>query len=124
MDDTAKLAMLKSLLNPKGDETLPDDAILNTYLSAASLEILAWRYSYLPVDNRPTAVPSEYEMTQICAVIAGYSISGAEGETSHSENGISRHFEFSDMVAYIRSRVIPCVGVLGCDDSEDDNEDT
>lgn len=51
-------------------------------------------------------------MTQINAVIAGYSISGAEGEVTHSENGISRTFKYEDMVNYIRSHVIPIAKVI------------
>ena len=51
-------------------------------------------------------------MTQVHAVIAGYSISGAENQTAHSENGISRSFKYEDMIAYIRSHVIPIVKVI------------
>ena len=55
---------------------------VETYLIAAGKEILAWRYSYSR--DAVEDVPAEYEMTQIHAVIAGYSLSGAENQTYHS----------------------------------------
>jgi len=109
MTTDEKLTAVKSIMNIT--DTSQDD-ILKTYLSMAENEIISWRYSYASAENTPTGVPAEYEQTQIFAVIAGYSQGGAENQTSHSENGISRTFKYEDMVAYIRSRVIPFVKVL------------
>lgn len=106
MTDAEKLSMIKTLM---GVEEIEDERI-SVYLSVAEREILAWRYSY--ANEKPTVVPPEYEMTQIHAVIAGYSISGAENQTAHSENGISRSFKYEDMLAYIRSHVVPIVKVI------------
>ena len=106
MTTEEKLTMVKSLLRMNDEE----DSLITTYLMAAEQEILHWRYSN--ASTIPDAVPAEYEMTQVFAVIAGYSISGAEGETSHSENGISRTFKYEDMVAYIRSHVIAIAKVM------------
>ena len=106
MTNAEKLAMLKSILIMDDSE----DERFAVYLSASEKEILAWGYSYS--ENAPTSVPVEYEMTQIFAVVAGYSQSGAENQLSHSENGISRSFKYEDMIAYIRSHVIPIVRVM------------
>ena len=106
MTDAEKLSMIKTLM--KLDES--EDEQISVYLSAAGRELLAWRYSY--AKEVPSIVPAEYEMTQVHAVIAGYSISGAENQTAHSENGISRSFKYEDMIAYIRSHVIPIVKVI------------
>lgn len=106
MNVEEKLEMLKSILLMDDSE----DERLTVYLSASEKEILAWRYSYS--ENAPTSVPVEYEMTQIFAVISGYSQSGAENQLSHSENGISRSFKYEDMIAYIRSHVVPIVKVM------------
>lgn len=100
-----KLEMLTLLLDA-------DDAAaekLDAYLQIAGKEILAWRYSYAA--RMPDEVPEEYEMTQIQAVMAGFNMSGAENQTQHSENGITRSFRYADMLAYIRSHVIPFAGV-------------
>lgn len=102
-----KLAMVKTIL---GDDA-PDDGTIEAYLDAARLEILGWRYSYS--ESAPFDVPSEYELTQVYAVINGFTQRGNEGQSVSIENGIHRHFDFTDMVAYIRNRVIPMAKVLG-----------
>lgn len=108
MDRMEKVEMLCTLLGEK--HTLELDEKLGVFLDAAGREIIGWRGSY--AGETGDDVPAEYEMTQIHAVLAGYSISGAEGQTQHSENGINRSFKYPDMLAYIRSNVIPKVGVL------------
>lgn len=110
MQNDEKLRMVRSLIGFSEEETA-DDARINAYLSAAAKEIMAWRYSY-DASAAPKDVPDGYEMTQIMAVVVGYSQSGAEGQATHSENGISRTFNYPDMVNYIRRNVIAKVGVL------------
>ena len=110
MTDKQKLEMLKSMLGVSDDS---QDAVLRTYLQAAQNEILAWRYSYEEGwEETYDEVPPEYEITQISAVVAGFTIRGAEGQASHRENEIYRTFRYEDMVAYIRNHVIPKVGLL------------
>ena len=77
---------------------------MGNYLNIARSEILSWRYSYS--NEMPENVPPEYEMTQIHAVVYGFTQSGNEGQTVSIENGIHRHFSYSDMVKYIRANVI------------------
>lgn len=101
MTDSEKLTMVKSILRIS-DTSM--DTLLTTYLNAAKREILGWRYSYS--DNIPEDVPTEYEMTQVQAVVNGFTQSGVEGQTVSVENGIHRHFNYSDMVRYIRANVI------------------
>lgn len=112
MKETEKLEMVKTVLNIADSA---EDQRIGVFLSAAAKEIMSWRYSYSDqFRNRDDLdeVPVEYEMTQVFAVVAGYSQSGAENETAHSENGVSHTFRYSDMVAYIRSHVIPVVKIL------------
>lgn len=111
MDDTAKLSMIKAIIGIASSDTSEDSRIA-VYLTASMKEILAWRYSYSEAETPVTAVPTEYEMTQVFSVVAGYSQGGAENQTSHSENGISRAFKYEDMIAYIRCHVIPIVKVM------------
>jgi hypothetical protein len=82
---------------------------MEAYLSLAEKAILARRYAY---DKAPSSVPEEYEPVQIQAVLNGFGISGAEGQTAHSENGVSRTFKYPDMLAYINANVVPFVGVV------------
>lgn len=107
MTTAEKLAMVKAMLGISGDT---EDTLITTYLTSAEREIITWRYSY--GQSLPDSVPVEYEMTQVHAVVAGYSQRGAENQTSHSENGINRSFSYADMVAYIRSNVIPLCKIM------------
>ncbi len=80
-----KLDIAKRILGI-GDDS--EDELLTTYLTVAGKEIVSWRYSYAPEQEDEREVPGEYDMTQVFAVIAGYSQGGAENQTSHSENGM------------------------------------
>lgn len=112
MTATEKLNMVKAILRITDTS---EDALINTYLEAAASEILGWRYSYS--DYIPQNVPKEYEMTQVQAVVNGYTQSGNEGQNVSIENGIHRHFAYSDMVAYIRAHVIPFAKVVVGDEA-------
>lgn len=101
-----KIQMVATLLDE--ESVLPGD-VIQTYLTMAEREILAWRYG----DGAPSngEVPPAYEMTQVQAVLNGFSQAGAEGQTYHGENGINRTFGYVDMVNYIRRNVVPMCGV-------------
>ena len=101
MTTEEKLALVKTIMGADA----PDDATIASYLTMAKNEILQWRYSYDPA-NMPEDVPAEYENTQVQAVVVGFTQRGMEGETTSIENGIHRHFAYSDMVRYIRANVI------------------
>lgn len=103
-----KLAMVKTILGPDA----PDDNTINSYLDLAKTEILQWRYSYSDSDM-PEDVPAAYEMTQIYAVVSGFTQRGMEGQSVSIENGVHRHFDFTDMVRYIRGNVIAMAKVPG-----------
>jgi hypothetical protein len=110
MTDAEKLANLKMLLEDGGE--MPSDEKLTVYLNAASDKILSWRYHLIGgVPEDVTSVPHEYEWDQIYAVIAGYTHAGAEGQSSHAENGVTRHFIDADMMRYIERNVTAFVRV-------------
>lgn len=110
MTDAQKLITLQTLLEDGGD--VPSEDKLNTYLSVAAGEILAWQYHLVggvPADV--TEVPPRYEGTQIYAVVVGYTHAGSEGQSVHIENGVHRHFSYDDMLGYIHNNVLPLVRV-------------
>ena len=110
MTDAEKLTMIKSLLSDGG--SLPSDAKLTNYLTLAKQEILNWMYGQVGgIPSTVTDVPLKYEVTQIYAVVAGYTHAGAEGETQHNENGINRYFSSADMIDYIHRNVLAIVRV-------------
>lgn len=110
MTDAQKLARVKLLLEDGGD--VPSDAKLTEYLTIAKDEILYWMYHLVGgVPMTVTEVPAKYEVTQIYAVIAGYTHAGAEGQSVQIENGVHRHFLYSDMLDYIHNHVLAYVRV-------------
>lgn len=110
MTDEEKLTTIKVILEDGGE--VPSDEKLGVYLTLAGHAILAWKYHLVGgVPEGVTQVPAEDEMAQIYAVIAGYTHAGAEGEKQHTENGVSRVFYDSDMMAYIRTHVLSYVRV-------------
>ena len=64
-----------------------DDSILFDCLESAKAAILARRF---PFGNWPDELESQYMDLQYRIAIDLYNKSGAEGQLSHSENGISR----------------------------------
>jgi hypothetical protein len=108
MTDESKLVQLKALLQIT-DTT--QDSTLAVYLTLARDEILSWLYSGKTPEG-VSDVPARYIPTQIQAVVVGYSQSGAEGQLAHTENAISRQFEYSNMLAFIKSNVIPYAQVM------------
>ena len=97
-----KLEMVKVIMGADA----PDDNTITTYLDLAKTEILSWRYSYYP-DIMPADVEPAYEITQVQAVVYGFTQRGMEGQLVSVENGVHRNFAYADMIRYIRANVIP-----------------
>ena len=111
MTDAQKLDTLKILLED-GSGYLPSDETLNTYITLSGNEILSWMYHLIGgVPSDVTTVPDKYETVQIYSVVAGWTHTGAEGEQTHIENGVHRHFVYADMIGYIHNHVLPFVRV-------------
>lgn len=104
MTDAEKLAALKAMVG--GSDT---DEVLSAYLTLAGRKIIAKAYPYKPDE---TVVPAQYDYLQV--EIAAYMLNkrGAEGQTSHSENGISRSYENADIPSSMLKVVTPHVGVI------------
>ena len=89
MDEEEKLEMLKAIMEMPEDYTAKDKELL-VFLKASKKEILNWLYSgKIPEDI--SEVPSEYEMTQIWSVVAGYNLIGAENQICHLKYKLQMH---------------------------------
>lgn len=104
MTELEKLTMLKSMSGY--DES---ESVLSTYLKIAGSKILRKAY---PFDNTIQTVPPEYEVLQCEIALFLLNKRGAEGQTAHSENGVSRTYESADIPASMLRNVIPNCGVL------------
>jgi len=82
-----------------------NENVLSAYLDIAGAKILERCYPYR--HDEELTVPSKYQFTQI--EIAAYLINkrGAEGETAHNENGISRSYESASVPASMLKNVLP-----------------
>ena len=109
MTEIEKLALCRVMVEqPNTAEGWSDDTLIS-YLQIAGQKILNRAYPY---DDTVTEVPRRYGVLQ--CEIATYLLNkrGAEGETSHSENGISRSYESADVPESMLSDVIPHCGLL------------
>ena len=104
MSETEKLIMLRAMVG--GND--PDDVLL-TYLTLAGRKIINRAYPY---GTEEDTVPKRYDCLQ--CEIAAYMLNkrGAEGETSHSENGVSRTYSSSDVPETLMGQIVPFCEVL------------
>lgn len=85
----------------------PDEAILEDCLENAKSAIMARRY---PFQGWPDELESRYLDLQFRMAMDIYAKIGAEGQTSHSENGINRAWESSWISEQLLSEVTPLAG--------------
>ena len=109
MTDGEKLSLLRAMVGQPADSESWSDDVLVSYLKIAAQKIINRAYPY---DDTITVVPNKYGMLQ--CDIAKYLLNkrGADGETAHSENGISRTYESGDVPESMLSEITPFCGVL------------
>ena len=98
-----KLQTLKTLIGVDDSE----DDLLLTLLSLAEGKILERLYPY---DHSKETMPTRYVGKQIEIAVYLYNKQGAEGQTAHSENGISRTYESADVPESMLRGIAPFVG--------------
>ena len=104
MTQEGKLKLLKAMVGESDTEE-----VLLAYLDIAGSKIINRAYPY---DSEVTEVPVRYEFLQ--CEIAAYLLNkrGAEGQVSHSENGISRTYGSADVPEAMLGAITPVVGVI------------
>lgn len=103
MTPEEKITMLQKMT----DET--DQSILSAYLQFSQQIVFEKAY---PFGNHPETMPVKYDAVQV--EIAAYLINkrGAEGETSHGENGVSRHWEDGSIPRSLLRRITPTASII------------
>lgn len=104
MTQVEKLKLLKAMVGESDNEE-----VLLAYLDIAGSKILNRAYPY---GTDETEVPTRYDFLH--CEIAAYLLNkrGAEGQTGHNENGISRSYESADVPESMLGAVTPMVGVI------------
>ena len=104
MKQAEKLTLLKAMVG-----SADSDDVLLAYLDIAGRKVINRAYPY---GTEETEVPSRYDFLQ--CEIAAYLLNkrGAEGQTGHSENGISRSYESADVPESLLGAITPTCGVI------------
>lgn len=107
MTDLMKIEEIKRMLGR--DASKFDEETLLTFLRSAGNAILRKAFPFHPDEK---IVPDQYGMLQ--CEIATYLINkmGAEGETAHNENGISRTYASAYVPDDMLKSVVPFAGVV------------
>ena len=87
-----------------------NEAMVLTYLDIAGSKICHKAYPFAETEMN---VPPKYEYTQVEIAVYLLNKRGAEGETSHSENGISRTYENADIPASLMREIVPMASTIG-----------
>ena len=103
MNQSEKLSMLKSMLNED-----VSDKELEALLTITKGAILNRRYPQGYESDME--VPSKYEYLQLQACVQLFNKKGAEGQSSHGENGITRVYEPGDISYDLLKQVLPMCG--------------
>ena len=104
MTDEEKVAMVKAMT----DET--DGEVVSAFLSLAGESI--YRYADPYGVNEKETILERYGGVQVRAAAYLLNKRGAEGQSSHSENGISRGYESGDLPVSLLKEITPyCSGV-------------
>lgn len=96
-----------------GDTAEFSDEIIEDVLESAGSAILARRYPF-GVPEDVTEVPERYKDLQVRCAIDIINRMGVEGETQHTENGITRIYEKNAgwLSESLLREVIPVAGVV------------
>ena len=85
------------------------DNELEDILESAKAVILSRRF---PFGEQPTEIEPRYNDLQIRIAVEMFNKRGAEGETAHSENGVSRTYSSASVSEELLREIVPKGGVV------------
>ena len=86
-----------------------DDVVLEDILESAKAVILSKRF---PFGDYPEDIEERYKDLQIRIAVEMFAKRGAEGETAHSENGVSRTYASANVSEDLLREITPKVSVV------------
>ena len=101
----AQLERLKKRITEKD----VSDTELEDILESAKAVILSRRF---PFGEQPTEIEDRYKDLQIRIAVEMFNKQGAEGEISHSENGVSRTYSSASVSEELLREITPKAGVV------------
>lgn len=82
---------------------------LEDVLESAKAVILSRRY---PFGEQPLEIEDRYKDLQIRIAVEMYNKRGVEGQTAHSENGVSRTYSSANVSEELLREITPKAGVV------------
>lgn len=104
MTNEEKINRLAVLISP---DTASSELLLSLLENAEGI-VLNRRYPFGAPEG--VAVPAIYEHIQLQIAVELFSKMGAEGQTAHGENGVSRTYESADVSPSLLKRIVPVCG--------------
>lgn len=92
---------------------MTDMSLVEAYLKIAARKILNRLFPYDPYQ---TEVPDRFATNQVEIAVFLINKRGAEGESSHTENGISRTYGGADVPAALLRDIIPFASTILVED--------
>ena len=94
-----------------------NEAVLQDCIESAYSAIMSRRYPY---SEWPDEIEPQYKDLLFQCALALYNKEGAEFESSHSENGISRQWQSEGIPESLLNRIIPYCAVIGASSEQGD----
>lgn len=104
MTSEEKITRLGVLISPD----TANSELLSVLIEQAEGIVLNRRYPFGVPEG--ATVPAMHEHIQLQIAVELFSKMGAEGQTGHNENGISRTYESADVSPSLLRRIIPVCG--------------
>ena len=104
MTSELKIEKLKVLISP---DTASDE-LLSSLLEQSEGIILNRRYPFGAPEG--ASLSPLYEQIQLRVAVELFTKMGAEGQTMHQENGVSRTFEAADVSPSLLRQIVPVCG--------------
>lgn len=107
MTTEEKITMVQAMTSETNED------IISAFLQIAGNKIIRKAY---PFDSTQTEVPERYHDLQCEIAVYLLDKRGALGQTSHSENGISRNYEAGSVPDSMLDAVVPFIKAFGADE--------
>lgn len=104
MTNEQKIEKFKVLISPDS----ASDSLISFLLEQSEWIILNRRYPFGPPEG--ATLSAMHEQIQLRVAVELFAKMGAEGQTEHAENGISRKWEAGDVSPSLLRTIIPVCG--------------
>lgn len=102
--------ILNDVITYLGDEVSEaDNPVLLILINRAIRKVCAKRYPFGYTEQEKEAAVARYREAILSAAVYYWAKQGADGENSHSENGISRSYQNEDDIYF---DIVPMVKIL------------